>query len=706
MLNSNGKVVPFSRWSAELGKIFAGRHGVVAIRLITVLAALAIFYMRTPSTFNNPQFWGEDIDFFYDARTYGWPSLSTIMAGYLVVAQFLVAILTSYFNPLAAPAIYNYSAVVLTLLVVWLVTSPRLDLPNKPLLAIAVVIVPMGFEELGTITNIQWILPLGAFAILFMRRSPSVAALCGETLFIAVTSVSGPFSIFLTPLFLWRCVAARNANERRRLVLLTAAVSAGGLIQAAMIITHPGNLDGILPAPYSWTLWVNLPLSHMLTTFGPVANSFEGTTGVVLGALGLTAAGGLALRGPYRTQKLFMLLFAAAIAVSGMYKYRAALESQLPAQRYFYAGSVFSLWFICCLSKRKSVTALLGIAVALAELMLLPVIARTPRIVDDLSWPTWGAYISSGLPVILPSSPGGFYLGLPATPTGPLARFASWTGQDIKKLAGSIDPTACKGALGLIRPLDIVHLKFNDNPQSKPGPWTTRGTAWDNAKNRPVQLVALADAEGRVLGFGFPGFRRPDEMTAAPELSGWISSFNADPGRIIYAYGILDDGMRVCPLTNGRYFPIIARPLASSKMLEVAEVAAGNDVVQRFKPIQRLEGMSLRFVTWGRAPSRYTVDWKIVATRDGQSFELGNGRIDAGKMRDWQTVDLPITVFPEQVPDQIEVVIHASAEGAVSAPIGLPLYQPLPDTDAPPAEVGGRPTSTGAQLSVIPAYGG
>jgi hypothetical protein len=31
----------------------------------------------------------------------------------------------------------------------------------------------MGSEELGTITNIQWILPFGAFAILFIRPSRS-----------------------------------------------------------------------------------------------------------------------------------------------------------------------------------------------------------------------------------------------------------------------------------------------------------------------------------------------------------------------------------------------------------------------------------------------------------------------------------------------------------------------------------------------------
>jgi hypothetical protein len=43
------------------------------------------------------------------------------------------------------------------------VTSPRLDILCKPLLAISIVVVLMNYEELGTLTNIQWILPIGDY---------------------------------------------------------------------------------------------------------------------------------------------------------------------------------------------------------------------------------------------------------------------------------------------------------------------------------------------------------------------------------------------------------------------------------------------------------------------------------------------------------------------------------------------------------------
>ncbi|WP_022723481.1 hypothetical protein, partial [Rhodopseudomonas sp. B29] len=311
-------------------------------------------------------------------------------AGYLVAAQDLAGIFASYFDPAAAPAIFNYAAVLLTLLIVWLITSPRLDLPYKPLCALALVVVPMGYEELGTITNIQWILPVGVFALLFMRSARSPLVLLGEALLTAVSAVSGPFCIFLLPLFVLRAVQTNEA-ERRRFVVLSAVVAAGVLIQCVCIVLYP-DPTRIDPVPYSWTLWITLPFRQWMTTFGPASGLFHDLQGVVLGLVLLALASALACLRPYRTQKLFMLFFAVTIAFAGMYKFRIALGTQLYSQRYFYSGSVFALWFICCLSARPYVRTALAAAVAIVQLALLPVIANTPRIARDLEWPVWASY--------------------------------------------------------------------------------------------------------------------------------------------------------------------------------------------------------------------------------------------------------------------------------------------------------------------------
>jgi hypothetical protein len=525
------------------------------LRALVVTMALAVLYWRMPAVFVHPQFWAEDIGFFSESRLYGWASLSTIMVGYLTTIQIVVAMLASYFGVVAAPAIYNYTAILLTLTVVWLVISPRLDMPYKPLLALAVVIVPMGYEELGTLTNIQWILPIGAFAMLFMRAPASQVVLAGEAVFLFLIALSGPFSLFLTPLFLWRLFTASDAIERRRLIALSASVGAGALIQLLVIALHrDAALNPIAPAPYSWTLWINLPFSRVMTTFGPVSGWFSGIGGVAIASIFIVAGIVLACRTPYRTQKIFMLLFAGAIAFSGMYKFRAALESQLPAQRYFYVGSVFSLWFICCISGRPYLRSLLAGLAALAELLLLPVVAHTPRITQNLEWPVWSRYVASGIPLIIPASPPGFFLGFPAAADGPLARFAPWVGRNINELAEATDPSSCSGSMGPVEPLPIVNLQLFRAAKESEASWVAKGWAWDTARNRPVQLVALVDPAGLVIGFGLPGFRHPDEANRAPARSGWISMFYATPGHSVRAYGIVDDGRHICPLSNQPYF--------------------------------------------------------------------------------------------------------------------------------------------------------
>jgi hypothetical protein len=263
-----------------------------------------------------------------------------------------------------------------------------------------------------------------------------------------------------------------------------------------------------------------------------------------------------------------------------------------------------------------------------------------------------------------------------------------------------MDSAACTGALNPVVSAGMIYLQPVRGSKDL---WVTRGTAWDATRDRPVQLVALVDSTDRVIGFGFPGFRPKNLASPAPSRSGWNSIFYADPGTTIRAYGILDDGERICPLANQRSFPLVARPLASDLFVGGVEILPGKDITQRFKPVQRLEEISLRLVTFGRVPSRYAVDWRIVATSHGRALELGAGTIDAAIIRDWQRITLPVTVVFEEVADQIEVTFRTDAV-LPAAPLGLPLYKPAAETSAPPAEVGGIPTPSGASLGLNPAY--
>src|ERR1700691_2702819 len=124
---------PHSSYAAEwLARVWAAlmqmlrsRGGTVAVRIAVVLIALVILYLRMPGTFTNPQFWGEDVYFFDESRFHGWAILANVPTGYLMVVQALVAVFAAHFDPVAAPVIFCYAAILLALLVVWMVTSPR-----------------------------------------------------------------------------------------------------------------------------------------------------------------------------------------------------------------------------------------------------------------------------------------------------------------------------------------------------------------------------------------------------------------------------------------------------------------------------------------------------------------------------------------------------------------------------------------------------
>jgi hypothetical protein len=682
-------------------RVSCSKHAALAIRVAVVLVALAIIYLRTPTTFTNPQFWGEDVELFRSARFDGWSALSNTLAGYLVSAQVLVAVLASYVSPIAAPAIYNYAAVFLTLVVVWLITSPRLHLPVKPLLAIAVVIVPMGYEELGTTTNIQWILPVGAFALLFMDASRSPVVLFGEGILLALTSFSGPFSIFLTPMYVWQLISAQELSQRRRLAALTAIVALGAVTQLWVISHHSDAMYHGAAIPYSPTLWITLPFARILTVFGPVSWVFMGLTGAILGILLFVVAVAFACQRPFRTQKIFMIFFATAIALGGLYKFRVDLASQIYATRYFYIGSVFTLWFICCLFTQPYLRFVFAAIVVVTEIMLLPLVANTPRIIADLEWPVWARYISSGLPMLIPTSPTGWYLDLPPVAKGPLGRFASWQDRDIKQLA-EIDPSVCSGTIGFPLPVSVLHLNQPVPEQGKL--WTATGLIWGTQQNATPALIAIVDQADRVIGFGLPGFEPRQSTRADSVRSHWIANFFAKPGLTVRAFGLAGDSRRVCPLGDESYLPTAAVPLASDRFVAAIPVVPERVIRQAFEPDRKIVGLMVRFVAWGKRPTPYMLRWRIVGSMPSGDIELGSGQIESTDIHDWQSVPLPMTKRPEPPPGTIEVSFTADAHSPVTVSVGLPLFTPKPDSTTSPAQIGGDPAPASGELGLTLLY--
>lgn len=212
------------------------------VNAVLMLAAIAIILLvRKTDSFTNPQFWAEDgTVFFLDQYYQGASALFQPYAGYLHMVPRLIALFTDTFFPYyAAPYVYNYSSLLLTLLVCLSIFTKRLDVGRKPVLALSIVLVPhYSGEVFINITNLQWILAI-LLVITLLKEAPgkeygnvklqwaldfAIILFCGLT---------GPFIVLLAPFFAWKCFIKRSGYA---LGILLAAIAAAS-VQIFLIIS-------------------------------------------------------------------------------------------------------------------------------------------------------------------------------------------------------------------------------------------------------------------------------------------------------------------------------------------------------------------------------------------------------------------------------------------------------------------------------------
>jgi hypothetical protein len=509
---------------------------------ITLLAA-AILYQRLPGYFNHPQFWAEDGLAWIQTHIYGTRSLWFPLPGYLVVGYRLVALAATLFPVKAAPAVYIYGSIVETLAIVWMATSRRLLLPMRPIIALAIVTPVQGIFTLGTLANTQWILPVGGFLLLFMAPA-AVWVTALEAGFVLVVSLTGPFSIFLAPLFAMQTVLVRKETAQcRRMALLAAVVTLGALAQILTITTH---LDEALAAgdkvPFTLATLFTMPVHQTFVPLGRyvVSEYFWIPFSVVIAAAAII----FAARKPYRAQKIFMLAFAGMVVVAGMQKSGVDFDESF-GLRYFYIAAVMVPWFICCVA-RTNLGRVLCTTIAIAFGVVGTDYSRNSEMnTIDLRWSYWSDFVYSGLPFTYASSPPGWHLNIPASPEGPLSSYAGWPGKKLANLT-AIDGRCDDNATFSITPLNATHFSnvphVNDYEGVQPR-WVISGTE----NNKAIQLIVITNRDQIVQGFGFPtGY---DDQ--------WISTVAAEPGEPLSTYGIRRNGESAC--LTGATGPLVGK---------------------------------------------------------------------------------------------------------------------------------------------------
>jgi len=203
-----------------------------AVACMTVAAVGLVLFLRKPDSLRNPQFYAEDgTVFFIGARQLGLQAFLTPYGGYLHMLPRTIAYAAGFFDPLWTPAVYNGVALCIDVAVVAMLFSQRVRLPAKPVLALALALVPHNGEVFLSLTDLQWLLALALVLLLLTDDAATAAQRWFDRGALALCGLTGPFLCFLSPLFVMRAAVrrTREAATLAVLALLAAALQANYL---------------------------------------------------------------------------------------------------------------------------------------------------------------------------------------------------------------------------------------------------------------------------------------------------------------------------------------------------------------------------------------------------------------------------------------------------------------------------------------------
>jgi hypothetical protein len=215
-----------------------------------VLLASLLLILRRPDALLHPLFWGEDGKiFFHDAYTIGLPALFMPYGGYFSTSSRIMAALAAPLPLVYAPVIFAALAFLVQILPIILLLSPRLDaaLPSWPArlaLVYFYVLEPNAYELNVNLTNTQWHLAEVAFLLLLASPATTRLARIGELALLALSGLSGPFDIFLTPLA-WLDVW-RQRSRRTSLNALVLSASSAVQLSSVILLSHTARSSGPL----------------------------------------------------------------------------------------------------------------------------------------------------------------------------------------------------------------------------------------------------------------------------------------------------------------------------------------------------------------------------------------------------------------------------------------------------------------------------
>lgn len=412
----------------------------LVVKIVSVSAIMILLLARVPEVLTTPQFWADEgSSFFRDALCYGHDALFTHYSGYYHVIPRFIAYLVSFAPTLYAPSLYIASSFMITAVVLSLILSDRLNLPCKYLLAISLVLVPHDGEVFANLTNIQWILAIGVFVMVFMEPAKQKLALLFDAIFVTLAGLTGPYIVTLLPVFivwLWRRWYYRA--ERLRLLILSVLALVTSSVQMYSVqftnedkqFQYASLIDCLKDISSNMANMMNIALSRIFgSSMLAVINIFHGggqsqaqieritTISICIFLLFLVMLTYDLIKGTEnRSAKIATLYFAAVMIFAAFYRNKGLASSPLnqliftASDRYFYIPKVMMIWLLLMMAVRSWIAPVRMFFLLIILVTTLQNLKRTPWM--DLNWKYWAPRIVINQPITVPINPIGWKIDL------------------------------------------------------------------------------------------------------------------------------------------------------------------------------------------------------------------------------------------------------------------------------------------------------
>jgi len=376
-----------------------------------LLALAVVLFLRKPHALLTPQLWAEDGSVFLNEQDeLGLRAFFTHYMGYLHTLPRIVAWLAAHLlDPRWWPAFYNGVAFTIWIAVLARFFTARFDLPHKPWLVLAFLLVPHTGEIFFNVTNLQWLTAFVLIQQALIAPPHTTRQRAGDLAILVVVGLTGPFVIAFLPLFAWRWWRARDAQA----TLFFAVIALCAAVQAAFVL-RAGEVGGVALNLGPLRIWEGFTIVTRRLLLWPVLGRDVTDQMPVLaaGLIGLAFFGALLawLLRPHARRLLRVQVLAAGtlILAAGLYRMQSEFwpaDNIDVGDRYFYIPRVLLAWLL--IWEFDAVPRFVAgvarvLAVAIALMHLDDYISPAP---EDYQWTAHVSAIREGRPAAIPITP-------------------------------------------------------------------------------------------------------------------------------------------------------------------------------------------------------------------------------------------------------------------------------------------------------------